>query len=83
MSTDAALLERIHVTIDMHDSGCGRFIARIVQDCRCGQWGITATLASWSNLKSLTKSALIHLATCTDVEQDREMRQSMNADGEL
>lgn len=64
MAEMANKLERIKVTIDMHDSGAGRFIARIVQDCECGQWGITATLANWSNLKSLTESALIHLATC-------------------
>lgn len=62
----AAALARIEVSIDMHDSGAGRFIARIVEDCRCGKWGITATLANWSNLASITESARLHLnAGCT------------------
>jgi hypothetical protein len=58
-----SLLRNIRVSINMHDSGSGRFIARIAQDCECGQWGITITLAQWSNLASVTESALCHLAS--------------------
>lgn len=61
----AAGLAKVKVSIDMHAGGAGRFIARIVLDCRCGEWGITATLANWSNLASVTESARLHLGACT------------------
>lgn len=57
----ASALELIKVAIDMHDGGSGRFIARIKQDCACGQWGITITLAEWSHLGSISESAYRHL----------------------
>jgi hypothetical protein len=60
----AAALKKIKTSIDMHATGAGRFIARIVLDCECGAWGITTTLADWSNLASITESALLHLGYC-------------------
>jgi hypothetical protein len=57
-------MKRIKVGIDMHASGAGRFIARITEDCVCGEWGITITLADWSNLDSITEGARLHLAEC-------------------
>lgn len=61
-------LERIKVTIEMYDGGHGWFIAQIKQSCMCGTWGMTLSLADWSNLGSITESALVHLgSTCPGV----------------
>ena len=60
----AAALKKIKTSIDMHATGAGRFIARIVLDCECGAWGVTTTLASWSSLASITEPALLHLGYC-------------------
>ena len=57
-------MRRIRVCVDMYDGGAGRFIARIRQDCVCGTWGITITLAAWSNLESISDGAVRHLASC-------------------
>lgn len=57
-------LARIKVSIDMYPQGSGRFLARLVQDCQCGDWGMTTTLAEWSNLESITDSARRHIPDC-------------------
>ncbi len=57
-------LARIKVSIGVKAISTGQFVVQIIQTCECGQWGITTTLATWSNLASISESARIHLADC-------------------
>lgn len=53
----------VHRLID-----CGRDVAVIRYEC--GKWGITVTLAEWSNLASVTESARLHLGNCDQAPGD-------------
>jgi hypothetical protein len=56
-------LENIKVSIDLHlNSITGHYIPRLVLNCASHEdWGYTVTLASWSNLSTVTDTARRHL----------------------
>lgn len=63
-------LTNVKIEIELHLNSITRhYVPRIALGCRCGKWGVTITLASWSHLGSVSESALRHLADCEEMRR--------------
>jgi hypothetical protein len=60
-------LTNVKIEIELYQNSITRhYIPRLVLNCRCGDWGVTMTLATWSNLGTVSESAMRHLASCKE-----------------